>query len=196
MAKGGVQIPAWPFAEWLNLRVASKMALAETGEAKRSVLAQVAQECGWGREDGGLRKLYRYRHMQKGTSVKVQGEKNRHRKVDITTHLFFRDVVEDALHMAGVDFYDLYIEYAHRLEGEPGRPADVLRFMGAYWKLADELMESANPWHREAYCAPCGERTMRDSAGVCHWCAGASEFQQRLKRRQQDQERWQLKAAA
>jgi hypothetical protein len=169
-------VPAWPFAEWLQARV---QCWTERGESEKGCLRRVCMECGWDGESG-LRKLYRYRHMQRGTSIKDQRRRFKHRKVDINTTTFPRGVVEEALHHADVDFMDLYIEYAHRFEGEPGRPRDVLNFVGAYWELADELMRSANPWHREAYCVPCGERTLRDDAGACHWCAGEREFKAKL----------------
>ena len=187
-------MPAWPFAEWLNQRVAVYESRVQRGEDNRSALAKVADECGWGREDGGLRKLYRYRHMQKGTSVKVQGQRNKHRRVDITAHTFLRDAVEDALHMAGVDFAELYIGWASRVQGTGGRPADVIRFIDAYEPIVRDLLCPVVV--REAYCVPCREVTLRDEAGACQWCAGASEFQRKLQRRGQDRQRWAERAAA
>jgi hypothetical protein len=180
MAKGGFQIPAWPFAAWLNERVAMFEARAQSADEKRSVLAQVASECGWGSEDGGLRKLYRYRHMQKGTSVKVQGSKNQHLKIDIRTYRFFRDVVEDALHHAGVDFTDLHVDYANSRVGTVGRPRDVLEFITAYEPIAEELLSPVVV--RQAWCITCAEEVLLDAEGQCQWCAGAREFQAKLER--------------
>jgi hypothetical protein len=194
MAKGGPQVPAWPFADWLNQRIAKYEACAQAVDERRSVLSRVADECGWGQEDAGLRKLYRFRHMQKGTSVKVQGQRNKHRKVDITAHSFLRDTVEDACHVAGIDFTELYVGWAEQKRGKPGRPVEVLRFIDAYSEVVEDLLSPVVV--RESYCVPCGEVTLRDSAGACHWCAGASEFQKKLQRRGRDRELWRERAAA
>jgi hypothetical protein len=189
-------IPAWPFAEWLTSRVAFWLPRVG-GSGQDAALRHVAGECGW-MGDSGLRMLYRFRYQQRSTSTPL-GARGRFKKTDVYTTTFPRETVEEALHHAGVDFYDLHIEYAHRCEGERARPRDVLDFIAAYEPIVDELVGSADPWHREAYCVPCGERTFRDKAGVCHWCAGEREFKAQLAKMAANRRAWdkkKLKAAA
>jgi hypothetical protein len=119
--KGGEYVPAQPFADWINARVASYQA-QETGMAAHQLTAvkRTAEDLGWGSHDGGIRKLYRYRHMLRT----VGGGGSRARAVaqrDIPTDKFPRPVVEDALFTAGVDFYEMYPQFAHErdIELEP-----------------------------------------------------------------------------
>jgi hypothetical protein len=107
-------IPAQPFSDWLNNRVAyweqrlNGHYCLPSGEDAPAV--RVARECGWIGETG-TKRLYRFRHRLLESAV----GKNRHNKgVRITrvTDWFPRDVVEDALHEAGVLFADVYPEIA------------------------------------------------------------------------------------
>jgi hypothetical protein len=107
-------IPAQEFADYLNNRVAhweqrlNGHYCLPSGEDAPAV--RVARECGWVGETG-MKRLYRFRHrlLESATG------KNRHNKGIRTvtvTDWFPRDVVEDALHEAGVPFADVYPEIA------------------------------------------------------------------------------------
>src|SRR5687767_11246626 len=124
MAARREPVPAWPFSEWLNDR-AAYWVVRVGGRDQDAALRHVAGECGWP-GNSGLRKLYRYRYQQRSTSVR--DERGR-RKSDIPTITFPRDVVEEALHHAGEDFAGLFVGYADRFQGSPGRPVDVLAFI-------------------------------------------------------------------
>lgn len=107
-------IPAQPFSDWLNNRVAYWEQRYDGHHGlppgEDSPAARVARECGWAGETG-LRRLYRHRHRVLESAV----GKNRHSKGVRTvrvTDWFPRDVVEDALHEAGVLFSDVYPEIA------------------------------------------------------------------------------------
>lgn len=178
------QVPARPFADLLNERVTAIELTIEADVAKRhgKAVATVAAQFGW---DGinGVRKLYRYRHQQRGTSRRrasgeALGRKGVFRSVDVHTDTYPRDTVEDALHYAGLDFTALYLDYAARLEGRRGSGRDVLVFISSYWDIADELVAPVEV--AEEWCAHCQEVTLRDQRGDCHWCAGAREFKLKL----------------
>lgn len=97
-------VRARPFADWLTERFEyfSSRFPSETSEAS----ARVCIEIGWGPTEAAARKLYRYRRCL------YAGSEDR-RKFERRTEWFRRAVVEDALHMAGVDFYGMYPEFAH-----------------------------------------------------------------------------------
>lgn len=123
-AKGqklGPQIPAKPFADWLNERfkfyedqlryqsvLRGSMLNFGNGPAQK-----VCEEIGWP-GDGGVRKLHRYRHQLMCGSVQT-------RKLDRHTEFFPRYVVEEALHRAGVGMWELYPDYVVDIELEPDR---------------------------------------------------------------------------
>lgn len=118
MARKYEQVPAAPFARWLNKRFAY-WAVRAKGDVNEAA-ALLADEIGWGTKgaDGGVRTLFRYRKQLKGSSKIVNG---RRVKVDVPTDLFRRLVVEEALFSAGVPFEDLYPDIAARetVELEP-----------------------------------------------------------------------------
>jgi hypothetical protein len=169
-------VPAWPFAEWLQGRVQCWAGRGDTGS---DGLRRVVLECGWD-GDAGLRKLYRYRYMQRGTSIKDQRRRYKHRNVDVHTTTFPREVVEEALHNADVDFADLYVDYANRMAGQTGSPKQVLQFLAAYEPLAEELLCPVAV--RQAWCIKCAEEVLLDAEGECQWCAGEREFKAKLAR--------------
>jgi hypothetical protein len=100
------QIPSAPFARWLNEQLA-RLSGREHGDIQAAILS-LAYECGWhGANDGGVRKLYRFRKQLRSSSLNG-------RKQDIPTVTFPRAPVEDALFCAGVPFEDVYPEIAAR----------------------------------------------------------------------------------
>jgi hypothetical protein len=118
---GSEYVPAKPFADIIYARVAAYQA-QEAGfpSQKINALARVAEDLGWGSEESSIRKLYRYRHMLRtvgGGGSRARSVKQR----DISTDRFPRPVVEDALFVLGVDFYEVYPEFAHErdIEIEP-----------------------------------------------------------------------------
>jgi hypothetical protein len=172
-------IPAAPFREYLNQRIAfwEKALGEETGVNRGPDGAgpqrRVCDELGWV-NDSGIRRLYRMRNGLRGVGRNKASR-------DVPTEHFSRAVVEDALHFAGIDFTDMYLSYARRLEGRPGPARVVLTFIDSFELMAEELCAPVEV--REAWCSPCGEVTLRDGNGDCHWCAGAREFQRRLAQR-------------
>lgn len=155
MARHVERVPAQPFIDWLEQRLACYEAYEHcpshpvSPRPSTGPLAKLAEECGWGTGDAGIRKLYRFRHSLK--SGLVDGEKK-----DTRTDTFARDIVEDALHHAGVPFVLVY----------PG------------------LDDGLEP--RSAWCIRCGEETLRDAEGDCQWCAGEREFKAQLEKRARD----------
>lgn len=189
MARRREYILSRPFREWLEQRficwedrLRREEGTVTGGIGTISPAVALAQELGWDGESG-MRRLWRFRFERKDGSingVKVGG---------LPTAFFARDIVEEAMHEAGVNFDDLYIEYAHRMEGERGRPVDVLTFITGYLDLAADLCDG--PYHREAYCRKCRERTLRDRDGQCIWCVGQAEFKAlKLKRDAQQLRTW------
>lgn len=112
-------IPGKPFAAFIEARVA----FHERGQQNRPAShrdgpKKVAEEFGWGSGDAGVRKLYRYRH---GLHSVRPGGKRGSPSRDVPTERVPRPLVEDALARAGVDFYEVYTEFAHErdIEIEP-----------------------------------------------------------------------------
>lgn len=191
MAPGMAQVPSAPFSELL----AQRWALYERQYNQRrtgnhaalglSSAARLADECGWGSGEAGVRKLYRFRRGLRN------GRRNG-KSCEFPYPTFPRETVEEALHELGVDFTELYRGYAERLEGTRGAARDVLWFITAFEVVAEELASPVVV--REAWCLCCAEVTLRDAEGECQWCAGKREFKARLaekarQKRQYDQER-------
>jgi hypothetical protein len=126
-------VRARPFRDWLNARLEwHRHGLPS--EFSQPAL-QLLEEIGWPTTSSGARKLYRYRYgVLEGS---VNGEKKTRR-----TEWYPRELVEDALHMAGVDFYSMYPEFAH---------------------------EQNIPLEETAWCPSCAGHTT-PVAGVCPWC--------------------------
>lgn len=110
------RVPAGPFAEWLNERFARF--LVEAGGSLSDVppgrgpAQRLCEEIGWGYAEVAARRLYRYRRCL--TDTKANG-----RRIVKEAETVRRSLVEDALHAAGVDFYDVYPDYAHERCGDP-----------------------------------------------------------------------------
>lgn len=97
-------VRARPFSNWLNERYEVHLQ-GEPAYASHAMTLLLG-EIGWPTNEAGSRRLYRYRHcVMSGSCKGVKGSR--------PTEWFERDVVEDALHFAGQDFYELYGEYAH-----------------------------------------------------------------------------------
>lgn len=140
-----------PFAALINARCARY--LEEAGGTLANVpdgmgpAGRICDDFGWGYTENSQRRLYRYRYQI--TDTKVNGLRVVKKAQGIS-----RTVVEDALHAAGIDFYDLYPEYAH---------------------------ERSGPLAPEAWCPSCQEHVMleRVRQGAtghrfrCIWCKWA-----------------------
>lgn len=131
-----------PFADWLNDRVAKYEADDKYTSASPALgpLRRLCRELGWGDSDNACRKLYRYRRQL--TDTKAGGL-----RVTKPAKGVSRTVVEDALHHAGVEFYDVYPEFARERSGAP------------------------DP---EAWCPSCQEHVLVVRAGSvfrCAWCS-------------------------
>ena len=122
----GENIPAKPFADWLNARVkfhearinaAMPLTLGFPPRGPLSPTAQTARELGWEGE-AGLKKLWRHRNMMRDRSI------NR-KSVLVPTEWVRRDVVEEALHRAGVGLWEVYAELVEDIVLEPERWCDV-----------------------------------------------------------------------
>jgi hypothetical protein len=179
MAKRYEQIPAAPFRDLLQQRMDryERMfgfhGVSNDAGLGCSPSQRLADDCGWPGE-AGVRKLYRYRYGLKEGSL--NGKKGAR-----PTHTFPRDMVEEALHELGVNFTQLYGDYAARLEGSRAPARDVLTFIRTFEPLAEDLVGPVEV--REAWCVRCAEVTLRDRAGDCQWCAGAREFKLELEKR-------------
>jgi hypothetical protein len=156
-------VPAEPFGRWLQVRFEfHRYRLALPGDdagASMGAHRALADELGWN-GDGGVRKLYRYRHMRKETA---RGSRRNGTRVGVVfdqTH-FPRCEVEEALHFAGVSFWELYPEIA-AAEDVPLEPEMVC------WECKD-LVTPIN--------------------GLCPWCVGRREFEAQEKERIEDRQR-------
>lgn len=180
MAKGMEQVPAKPFADWLQTRFAEWSTRSAEDPARA-----LSKELGWP-GDAGVRRLFRYRRQQRGTSGSTpSGERW---KADIHTDTFPRVAVEDALHMAGVEFDSLYVSYAERLEGHRAPARNVLTFIATFELIAEEIVAPVEVV--SAWCLRCQEETLRDSRGDCQWCAGEREFRMALEREAENRRRY------
>jgi hypothetical protein len=176
MARAKEQIPAAPFAEWLNERFAI---WARRCEGDINVAARmVAKEIGWDKKsvtEGGVRNLYRYRKQMCGTSKVVDGKTI---KYDRPTETFSRWVVQEALNHAGVPIAEVYPYEA--LVDEFQAEYDIPRVEAR--RLADAWIEQAwtSAWEEKGryvapakrpshYCGSC-KRTTRKFVGVCEEC--------------------------
>jgi hypothetical protein len=149
-SKNCEMVPAEPFSDWLNQRVAywaTRLDGAGGHEGETGPAAHVCQEVGWWgslkrERDTGIRKLYRFRtrHSEKTVGRVKGGGRGVIVKVEATE--FPRDVVEEALHHAGVLFEELY----------PGIAA------------AEEVMLEPEKW-----CPHCQE-ARHPINGVCAFC--------------------------
>lgn len=171
MARRSEQIPAAPFARWLNERYGQLA--AQDGHDLNTACQALARELGWTdiSADAGVRKLWRLRKQLAASSVKG-------RKCEVPTDTFSRQVVIEALHHAGVPLGDLYpyeaivdefqLEYDVPLT-EARRLADA--WCEQAWKKAWEqegryVLPEKRPSH---YCGSC-RRTTRKFVGVCEEC--------------------------
>jgi hypothetical protein len=111
-------VPSGPFQTWLNERVTYWERQFETSRYSNQNLSAVRMVCaeiGWGGTEAGVRRLYKYRHAVKETKTGGRGGP----RLTLPAFQFPRDVVEDALHAASVDFYEVYPQYAHEQQGPP-----------------------------------------------------------------------------
>lgn len=116
-------VPAQPFADLLNARVAywERELAGGVLPGDDGPTVRVARQFGWvhNKEDAdtGVRRLYRHRHrVMESAKGKSRGSKGT-RTVYLTDE-FRRDIVEDALHHAGIPFAELYPEIAEAEEVE------------------------------------------------------------------------------
>lgn len=118
------EVPAEPFARWLNERYEyweQRCRYIDTSRPGEHPTSRVCQEIGWEGETG-VRRLWRYRHRLSETA-KGRTRTSRGTRVLLTMQTFPRDVVEDALHHADVMFMELYpdIAAAEELDLEPAQ---------------------------------------------------------------------------
>ena len=144
------RVPAAPFARWLNQRLEywrrqEQMNSLIPGLAgtDSSSIKRLLQEIGWPDADSGARRLYRYRRMISETAVGKNARLGiRGTAVTRTTETYPRQIVEDALHHAGVLFSEVYPEIA---------------------AAEDQHLEP------EAWCPGCQDMT-HPINGQCAWC--------------------------
>jgi hypothetical protein len=108
-SKNTEYVRAQPFSAWLSDRYEFHLQGRPSwaGDAMTRLLAEI----GWPTNEAGARRLYRYRYgLMSGSRNGVKGPRK--------TDWFERDVVEDALHMAGVSIYALYPELGHERDVE------------------------------------------------------------------------------
>jgi hypothetical protein len=185
MAKLYGKLYAPPFKEYLEDRFASLQARVDANTSDEGPGASAAllltQELGWEGE-AGIRKLYRFRYGRKSGS-------RFGRKCEYPTVTFPREVVEEALHSAGVDLHGLYGDYVERMAGRRGRPVDVLEHLEGFLDFFDDPVLSLVP--REEWCARCEDTVFVDAEGECQWCAGERELRWQLdvRGRQRDRDR-------
>lgn len=138
------KVPAEPFTRWLNERYefhCRRMGVVSDPDLNRMANPSLAlcDEIGW--PEHGIRRLYRYRHGR----VETHKGRTKTRKgvplVKPATH-WRRDVVEEALHHAGVPFSDLYPEIA----------------------AAEDI-----PLERAMTCWKCND-VVHTIHGMCPWC--------------------------
>ena len=144
------EIPFEPFQRWLNERMTYHQACYEKERRWTPDLnplgpvARMLEEIGWEDSDTTARKLYRWRM---GTSdCRPEGKSGPRISGTPRKRGLPRAEVEDALHTAGVDFYELYAQFAHERNGEP---------------------------EPEAWCPACQSHVMTEPVGskhVCIWC--------------------------
>jgi hypothetical protein len=117
-------IPAKPFADLLNARVEfwERRLSADGLPSDRGATVRVAHEFGWTDGESGIRRLYRLRFRTLESTTGRSKHSKGVRKISIA-ETFRRDLVEDALHHAGIQFADLYpdIAAAEDLELEPSK---------------------------------------------------------------------------
>jgi hypothetical protein len=178
-------LPAAPFAQWLNQRVAywenhpyRKAANETTNTGDTSPTGQVCYEIGWLDDATSQRRLYRMRHqLSESSTGRRRGETPGIRKTT-QTERFNRRVVEEALHHAGVLLSELYPYEAliDEFVAEYLVPRDLAQ------RLADEWIEATwqAVWNRvglfvteedrpRCYCRSC-KKTTRLFMGTCGEC--------------------------
>lgn len=138
-----------PFQNWLKSRLDFHQRQADADAAfgnnvSRAGVQRLCEEIGWEWTDTSARRLYRWRHGMSDTTI---GGRNGKRMASPRKQPFERAEVEEALHAAGVDFHDLYPEFAHERSGAP---------------------------EPEAWCPNCQDHVLvvGDKRGepVCIWC--------------------------
>jgi hypothetical protein len=119
-AKSLERVPAAPFANWLNQRIA----YWEAREDSLNAVIHLLDEIGWPVQSGS-RRLYRYRRMLAETRRGRDNSRGipRGKAMTLVATEYPRAVVEDALHHAGVLFSEVYPEIAaaEDLELEPAK---------------------------------------------------------------------------
>lgn len=78
MSQDGEVIPAQPFVDWIESRIQyyertqDPWGLSTHDKSKQHTIYKVAAEMGW-EGASGVRRLYRYRHSLKNTSIRARG---------------------------------------------------------------------------------------------------------------------------
>lgn len=165
------QVPAAPFAQWLNERLAHHT--KRCGGDLNSATVALTFECGWSTQKDGARKLFRYRKQMRSTSF---GKADR--KGEVKSDTFPRQCVEEALHHAGLRLGDLYPYEAlvDEFQMEYEVPRDQARVLADAWiertwhTAWQDVGRFTLPEYRpRRYCAAC-KRTTRVFAGCCEEC--------------------------
>ena len=152
MARPTEYVRVQPFRDWLNERY-DRYEQEFAGVGNKHVLGpliRLCQDIGWGTA-AGQRRLYRYRRGLSDTKRGGRASK----AITVAAVGFSRQVVEDALAHAGVDFYELYPEYAHERYGPPEPEA---------WcpNCADHVLVVEKTWKTK--------KGVPKSQMVCVWC--------------------------
>ena len=183
-------VPAEPFAGWLNHRYAE---IARSGAPDAAI--SLCREVGWIKDEAektqaetAKRRLYRFRHMNGETYVGRTDQRrhelgSRGKRKAIKIDAFPRDIVEEALHCAGVHLGELYPYEA--LVDEMMMEYIVPRDQAA--RLADAWIDRVwqTTWERvglyvvpsdrpRAYCRGCS-KTTSVFMGVCEECCAPVE---------------------
>ena len=174
-------VPVEPFRSWLNERYAKYVQDLGGGEVNQSgneaargmgPAQRVCIDIGWGSKETATRKLYRYRLGITETAIKR--DKKIVKKIRRDAIGFDRKTVEDALHHAGEDFYQMYAEYWLPRIGTRGRPLEVLRYILGMSVLAGHLVDRDEPLQPEAWCPGCRCHVLvvdEDHGPECVWCS-------------------------
>lgn len=192
-------IPAKPFADWLNHRyeqLAKQQRLTQrfdTSKAELGAKSMLCRELGWPETDTGLRRLHRFRAMisesavgRKDQNVKYkrsgeQGPRGTRKVVPAET--FSRQMVEEALHHAGIRLGEIYPYEAlvDEMQMEYLVPRDqAVRLADAWiervWQTVwQQVGLYVTPDERpRAYCRSCAATTAK-FMGVCEECCAPVE---------------------
>jgi hypothetical protein len=171
-------VPAEPFAQWLNARLAHWR--ERVGDDRGAVTA-LCNELGWDGESG-TRRAYRMRHQLAESAIGRKKQPGVSGRRTITHAEFFaRSTVEEALHRAGVRLGEVY-----------PREALVDEFVMEYLVPRDQAVRLADAWvertwqtvwekvglfvneedRPSCYCRAC-KRTTRLFMGTCDSCGVA-----------------------